>query len=342
MRSPPGAPTLTLQPQSAHAYQSAMDLAAPFARLRGPPHGLYLERNGLFRMLDPEPQCSFVPSFTDEKAMDDIHAHVQEAYYNRTHWTTQDHRLAAEWSALMTAHPEHSFPNSVAYWPPWDSTVVFRDDYCSLLLGTQRTALDIPELRAHQVDVVVTLNASSRFKESYASDADWKFMYQMEGIHNLRYHLSDTRISRIDQGFHEVVADLARSWIKMIDDIGAQECSRTRPLGNLFYCLAGINRSTSALCAYLIVRYHLTAQQAIAILLSPALLAGPRSISFSTTLAIQRMQEVSPRVLVYGLRRLLKMNHQIWTNPASEVSSCGQGPFMYRPWHAALFRKTHL
>ena len=174
------------------------------------------------------------------------------SFYNRVQWTTQDHRLASEWSALMADHPDHSFPNSVAYWPKWDSTVVFRDDYCTLMLGTQRTALDIPELKAHQVDIIVTLNASSRFRESYDTDAD----------------CSDVRISRNDQGFHDVVSNLARTWIRMIDEIEGQECSRTKPMVILFHCLAGINRSTSALCAYLIVRYHLTAQQAIAILLS--------------------------------------------------------------------------
>ena len=245
-----------------------MDLAAPYIRLRGPEHSVCLERNGLFRMQDPEPRCNFEPSITDNKAMDDIHAQTQAAFYNRVQWTTQDHRLASEWSALMADHPDHSFPNSVAYWPKWDSTVVFRDDYCTLMLGTQRTALDIPELKAHQVDIIVTLNASSRFRESYDTDADWQFMYQMEGISNLRYHLSDVRISRNDQGFHDVVSNLARTWIRMIDEIEGQECSRTKPMVILFHCLAGINRSTSALCAYLIVRYHLTAQQAIAILLS--------------------------------------------------------------------------
>ena len=145
----------------------AMDLAAPYIRLRGPEHSVCLERNGLFRMQDPEPRCNFEPSITDNKAMDDIHAQTQAAFYNRVQWTTQDHRLASEWSALMADHPDHSFPNSVAYWPKWDSTVVFRDDYCTLMLGTQRTALDIPELKAHQVDIIVTLNASSRFRESY-------------------------------------------------------------------------------------------------------------------------------------------------------------------------------
>ena len=93
-------------------------------------------------------------------------------------------------------------------------------------------------------------------------------MYQMEGISNLRYHLSDMRISRTDQGFHDVVANLAKTWLRMIDEIETQEYSRTKPIVIMFHCLAGINRSTSALCAYLIVRYHLTAQQAIAILLS--------------------------------------------------------------------------
>ena len=102
-----------------------MDLAAPYIRLRGPEHSVCLERNGLFRMQDPEPRCNFEPSITDNKAMDDIHAQTQAAFYNRVQWTTQDHRLASEWSALMADHPDHSFPNSVAYWPKWDSTVVF-------------------------------------------------------------------------------------------------------------------------------------------------------------------------------------------------------------------------
>ena len=276
-------------------------------------------------MQDPEPCCRFLPASTDDKAMDDIHAQVQQAYYNRAQWTTQDHRLDAEWSALMTAYQVHSFPRSVAYWPAWDSTVVFRDDYCTAILGTQRTALDIPELRAHRVDIVVTLNASSYFKESYG-----KIMYQAEGISNLRYRLSDVRISRNDQGFHEIVGDLARQWIKMMDDIEAQECSRTRPIVILFHCFAGINRSTSALCAFLIVRYHLTAQQAIAILLS----ARPGQRYWQDRdqfpLALHWLsRECKKSVLGFlcsacgdSFRANLKKSHQTWTNLKSEVSSC--------------------
>ena len=247
---------------------SAMDLAAPYFQLHGPQHSITIERNGLFRMQDPAPHCNFVPAMTDDKAIDNIHEQVRKAFHNKAQWTTQDHRLDKEWKTLMNDYPDHSFPHSIAYWPKWDSTVVFRDEYCSILLGTQRTALDIPELKAQRVDIVVTLNASSYFEERYRSDADWIFMYQQEGISNLRYHMADQRVSRHERGFHSIVADLARQWIKMLDDIQLQEYTRTKPIVILFHCFAGINRSTSALCAYLIVRYHLTAQQAISILLS--------------------------------------------------------------------------
>ena len=227
----------------------------------------------------------------------------------------------------MTTYPVHPFPRSVAHWPAWDSTVVFRDEYCTVLLGTQRTALDIPELSAHRVDIVVTLNAYSTFKESCGSDADWRIMYQAEGISNLRYGLSDMRISRNDQGFHDIVAGLARQWIKMIEDIEVQECSRTRPIVILFHCFAGINRSTSALCAFLIVRYHLTAQKAIAILLS----ARPGQRYWQDRdqfpLALHWLsRECKKSVLAWPAEipseQILKKIPLTWMNLKSEVPSC--------------------
>ncbi len=52
-------------------------------------------------------------------------------------------------------------------------------------------------------------------------------------------------------------------WAQVCEDLDTVSKAVSGKTTILFHCFAGVNRSSSALCAFLILRKHLTAEQAV-------------------------------------------------------------------------------
>jgi len=153
---------------------------------------------------------------------------------------------------------------------PIDAAIIFDDGRHVLLLGSVKSACEITEVNRRlgvNIDIVVTMNADDTRR--YGERGCYATYYAELGVENLRYGGFDTTNVKGEE-YDAKKMEYVRRWVGMCSDIdaafldGEEAVSPVRDnVTILFHCYGGVNRSGSALCAFLILRKEHTAKQAI-------------------------------------------------------------------------------
>ena len=112
-----------------------------------------------------------------------------------------------------------------------------------------------------------------------AVQKDWPLYFRHHGVRHLRDHLDDwtLKIPRKDREKHEQYAlEFLSHWKELCRHLwnwSAEIAAEEKEFQVLFHCFGGINRSAGALCAWLIVAYSFSVDDALRLLLEkrPAL-----------------------------------------------------------------------
>lgn len=198
-----------------------------------------------------------------------LHQLAIASFRNRSTWLPNDLDLERLWQ-----------PCSIHNIQPWpiDATVILSSPLCMLVLGCLKSATSIPETNqriGHQVDIVVSMNAEDRWHvgepDNYAA------YYNTVGVRkNLRYGGHDkqdiwgveaaAKRSEYIARWWQVAADLHEHMNAILSERYFD--GGHGPVVILIHCFGGVNRSSSTLCAILIIMYRYTAYQAIGALVS--------------------------------------------------------------------------
>jgi len=133
-----------------------------------------------------------------------------------------------------------------------------------------KSACEITEVNRRlgvKIDIVVTMNDDDTRR--YGERGCYTTYYAELGVENLRYGGFDkTNVKGEEYAAKKM--EYVRRWVTMCSDIdaafldGEESVSPVRDnVTILFHCYGGVNRSGSALCAFLILRKEHTAKQAI-------------------------------------------------------------------------------
>ena len=187
-------------------------------------------------------------------------------FKNKATWNANDRDLEVAWRDVQIW--------DIDRWPV-DATVIHKGSKCILVLGSLKAAIDITETNkrigmqagwGHKVDIVISMNAEDEWHQG--EPADYKKHYAQAYV---RCHLSYGGYDK--QSIHGAEADAKRAeyisrWWQVAGDLQDQirQCQRNGPLVVLIHCFGGANRSSSTLCALLIILYRYTAWEAIAAL----------------------------------------------------------------------------
>jgi hypothetical protein len=158
---------------------------------------------------------------------------------------------------------------------PIDAAIIFDDGRHVLSLGSVKSACEITEVNRRlgvNIDIVVTMNADDTRR--YGERGCYATYYAELGVENLRYGGFDKTNVKGEE-YDAKKMEYVRRWVAMCSDIdaafldGEEAVSPVRDnVTILFHCYGGVNRSGSALCAFLILRKERTAKQAIEILVA--------------------------------------------------------------------------
>ena len=154
-------------------------------------------------------------------------------------------------SALDEVIHEHNYSfKSIAAWP-LDACVVYAPTrHASLILGSLQAACNLKDIErslGRKVNIVVTM-CENEMKVAGAP-ADWTAYFH----ENKAMTMACLHAWRL----------ICRLWKASVAAV-----VRDYPMHILFHCFGGINRSAAILCAWLIIAYDYTAEEAIDLLLS--------------------------------------------------------------------------
>ncbi|CAE7596814.1 unnamed protein product [Symbiodinium natans] len=168
-----------------------------------------------------------------------------------------------EWTVLdkqMYSASKKCKLNNIETWPV-DAVSIFRDEKHHLLLGSVKAACEIEEVnRSLGVRVTVVVTMSDDEWKRWGERSDYEEYYKSLGVVNLRYGGWD-KILRPGEEYDAKKAEYKERWQKVCRDLDAVEAPGQKTI--LFHCFAGLNRSTSALCAFMILRKGLSAEEAV-------------------------------------------------------------------------------
>ena len=122
-----------------------------------------------------------------------------------------------------------------------------------------------------KVTVVVTMCANEM--EIRGAPKDWAQYFQQEKVYHVKCHLEDTTLKpphRWEERIPDLVASCLEQWKIVCGQLWKQSMlavTRGESMHVLFHCFGGINRSAGALCAWLVVGYNYSAEDAVQLLL---------------------------------------------------------------------------
>jgi protein-tyrosine phosphatase len=105
---------------------------------------------------------------------------------------------------------------------------------------------------------------------------DWTRYFQQEKVFHIKCQLEDTTLTpphlfyRWDERIPDLVASCLEQWKIVCGQLWKQSMlavTRGESMHVLFHCFGGINRSAGALCAWLVVGYNYSAEDAVQLLL---------------------------------------------------------------------------
>lgn len=189
---------------------------------------------------------------------------IRNAFADRSRWTDVDH---------VTDQHNYSF-KSIEEWP-LDAAVICRPtDRASVLLGSLKAARslkDIFETLALKVTVVVTMCAHEM--KVIGAPKDWARYFQEQKVFHIKCQLEDTTLKPVQRWVGRI-PDLAASCLEQWKIVRGKLWNQSmvavttgESMHVLFHCFGGINRSAGVLCAWLIVAYSYSADEAVQLLL---------------------------------------------------------------------------
>ena len=195
---------------------------------------------------------------------------IRKAYADKECWNDLDR--------ITSRHP-YSF-GSIEEWPLDAAVICKPTDRASVLLGSIKAACsleDIFETLSVKVTVVVTMCANEM--EIRGAPKDWAQYFQQEKVYHVKCHLEDTTLKpphRWEERIPDLVASCLEQWKIVCGQLWKQSMlavTRGESMHVLFHCFGGINRSAGVLCAWLVVGYNYSAEDAVQLLLEkrPAL-----------------------------------------------------------------------
>ena len=122
-----------------------------------------------------------------------------------------------------------------------------------------------------KVTVVVTMCANEM--EIRGAPKDWAQHFQQEKVFHVKCHLEDTTLKpphRWEERIPDLVVSCLEQWKIVCGQLWKQSMlavTRGESMHVLFHCFGGINRSAGVLCAWLVVGYNYSAEDAVQLLL---------------------------------------------------------------------------
>ena len=180
------------------------------------------------------------------------------------------------WNALDEVIHEHNYSfKSIAAWPV-DACVVYAPTRrASLILGSLQAACNLKDIErslGRKVNIVVTM-CENEMKVAGAP-ADWTAYFHENNAMQLSCQLDDITVKQPFRNRKEAKAmtmACLHAWRLICHRLWKASVAavmRDYPMHILFHCFGGINRSAAILCAWLIIAYDYTAEEAIDLLLS--------------------------------------------------------------------------
>ena len=102
---------------------------------------------------------------------------------------------------------------------------------------------------------------------------DWTCFFQQGKVFHIKCQLEDTTLTpphRWDERIPDLVASCLEQWEIVCGQLWKQSMlavTRGESMHVLFHCFGGINRSAGVLCAWLVVGYNYSAEDAVQLLL---------------------------------------------------------------------------
>ena len=185
---------------------------------------------------------------------------IESNFWRYWDWPSNDKQLYYEWKKGVCSL------NDVNTWPV-DGTKIFDDGRHVLILGSIKSACEIEAVNRRigvPIDVVVTMNADDTPRDG--EPANYAAYYRSLGVKNLRYGgIDSTALTGAE--YQTKKREYIIRWQAMCDDID-DVTPVTGKVTILFHCFGGVNRSGSALCAFLIMRKHHSAEEAVTTLVN--------------------------------------------------------------------------
>ena len=167
-------------------------------------------------------------------------------------WNQNEWNLHIAWQDCAGA----GWADDISKWPV-DATKIFEDDQHVLILGSLKSACEIEQVNANlnvNINIVVTMNAGDKDPKRHGERDCYKTYYDELDIVNLRYDGRDLVSSQRNE-YETQKAEYKARWGMVCRDIVHLEAVNPRGKTTiLFHCFGGLNRSSSALCAFLILQ----------------------------------------------------------------------------------------
>ena len=192
-----------------------------------------------------------------------LHQLYRWKFEDKLRWKDNDWALEEAWKGVSIG--------DIQRWPA-DATVIHKSAECILVLGSLKSAIDISGTNkrvqkqagaGHRVDIVISMNADDRWHEGEPDCYETHYK-KATVMCNLRYGGFDKQSIRGAEADAKRAEYISRWW-QVAADLRDQlrNIRRDVPLVVLIHCFGGVNRSTSTLCALLIILYRYTAYEAI-------------------------------------------------------------------------------
>ena len=214
-------------------------------------------------------QCSQVGSSMAQRVMlkwsQARQQDIQDAYNDTASWTALDE--------IIYQHT-YSF-SSIAAWPVDGCLVCKPTERASVLLGSLQAACNLDVIKEDLgVSVTVVVSMCETEMQSHGAPSNWKDYFSERDVVHIHCQLDDITLKQPGRDLerHEALQrKCLSSWKSICLQLWQQSIiavHEDKPMHMLFHCFGGINRSAAILCAWLIVAYDYSAEDAIKLLLT--------------------------------------------------------------------------
>ena len=188
-------------------------------------------------------------------AMRHIPERVSELYHDPDSWTELDLRLKdVDWCV-----------SDIGRWP-LDVWCVFASGQDLCLVGNVNTASrvdDVGRIYGHSVTVVVSMLHPHEMK-TRGAPVDWVRHFAERSVRHIQRPLDDP-VARTDEQRNQCTQKCISMWLLVCRDLWCHKLALRpdAPFVVLFHCFGGRNRGPAMACAWLIVAYGYTAEEAV-------------------------------------------------------------------------------